>query len=108
MFSTPLVPVESRHRGDHRYVFLDIDVNQEIRYQGGFYFEELDTEMMVQQCQIADFELEQSGISLTDGMENFNDHIFLSSGNESIQINGEFDESLNEFEFKEDGDFELR
>ncbi|KAK4017412.1 hypothetical protein OUZ56_032723 [Daphnia magna] len=91
MFSTPLVSVEPRHRGDHRDIFLNIDVNvnQEIRDQGGFYFEELDTEMMVQQCQTADFELEQSG-------------------NESLQINGEVDESLIAFEFKEDADLEFR
>jgi hypothetical protein len=49
---------------------------------------------------------EQSGISLTDGMENL--HIFLSSGNEGIQINGEVDESLSAFEFKEDDDLEFR
>ncbi|KAK4021691.1 hypothetical protein OUZ56_003601 [Daphnia magna] len=91
MFSTPLVSVEPRHRGDHRDIFLNIDVNvnQEIRDQGGFYFEELDTEMMVQQCQTVDFELEQSG-------------------NESLQINGEVDESLIAFEFKEDADLEFR
>jgi hypothetical protein len=51
---------------------------------------------------------EQPGISLTDGMENLNDKIFLSSGNESIQINSEVDESLIAFEFKEDADLEFR
>ncbi|KAK4030979.1 hypothetical protein OUZ56_024409 [Daphnia magna] len=67
----------------YRKIFSTPFVSVEPRHR------ESDTEMMVQQCQTVDFELEQSG-------------------NESLQINGEVDESLSVFEFKEDADLEFR